>query len=188
MRAMRASIWQDSLKDDVFLVEITVPPLDAIDQRIVVELQRDGRLPIVELAQRVGLSATPCLRRLKRLEADGVIARYAALIDTRALGIGVQALVEVTLEDHSEAVVEAFEAAIRERPEVVACFAVTGEMDFLMLVQAADLDSYSAFALRTLLRMPGVKGSRSSFIMQTVKSDLAYAPAPPPAPPAKRRR
>jgi len=163
-----------------------MPNLDSIDRRIITELQRDGRLPIVELADRVGLSATPCLRRVKRLEADGVIARYAALVDTRALGMGVQALVEVTLDDHSEAGVEAFEAAIRERPEVVACFAVTGEMDFLLLVHAADLEAYSAFALRTLLRMPGVKGSRSSFIMQTVKSDLAWAPLPPQ--PARRRQ
>ena len=158
-----------------------MPLLDAIDRRIIAELQRDGRLPVVELAERVGLSATPCLRRVKRLEAEGVIARYAALIDPKALGVGVRALVEVTLDDHSEAGVEAFEAAIRERPEVVACFAVTGEMDFLLLVNATDLDSYSAFALRTLLRMPGVKGSQSHFIMQTVKSDLAWAPLPPPA-------
>ncbi|HJQ57812.1 MAG TPA: Lrp/AsnC family transcriptional regulator [Vineibacter sp.] len=161
--------------------------LDAIDRRILVELQRDGRLPIVELAERVGLSATPCLRRVKRLEADGVIARYAALVDTKRLGLGVQALVEVTLDDHSEAGVEAFEAAIRDRPEVVACFAVTGEMDFLLMINVADLDAYSAFAMRALLRIPGVKGSRSSFIMQTVKSDLAYAPLPPPAPAARRR-
>jgi Lrp/AsnC family leucine-responsive transcriptional regulator len=162
--------------------------LDAIDRRILTELQRDGRLPVVELAERVGLSATPCLRRLRRLEADGVIARYAALVDPRALGLGVQALVEVTLEDHSEAMVAAFEAAIRNRPEVLACFAVTGEMDFLLLVQAADLEGYSDFALRTLLRMPGVKGSRSSFIMQTVKSDLAWAPLLPEPQQARRRR
>jgi Lrp/AsnC family leucine-responsive transcriptional regulator len=160
-------------------------PLDEIDRRIVAELQNDGRLPVVELAGRVGLSPTPCLRRLQRLEARGVITRYAALVDPRALGLGVQALVEVTLEDHSEAVVEAFEAAIRQQPEVMACFAITGEMDFLLLVQATDLDAYSAFALRTLLRMPGVKGSRSSFIMQTVKSDLAWVPQRPTTP---RRR
>jgi Lrp/AsnC family leucine-responsive transcriptional regulator len=162
--------------------------LDAIDRRILAELQRDGRLPIVELAERVGLSATPCLRRVKRLESHGVIARYAALVDTGALGIGMQALVEVTLEDHSEAVVAAFEAAVRERQEVVACFAVTGEMDFLLLVHVADMEAYSTFALRTLLRMPGVKGSRSSFIMQTVKSDLAYAPVPKPLPRPPHRR
>jgi Lrp/AsnC family leucine-responsive transcriptional regulator len=150
--------------------------LDDIDRRIIAELQRDGRLAIVDLADRVGLSATPCLRRVKRLEADGLIRRYAALVDAKALGLGTQALVQVTLDDHSEPVVEAFEAAIRQRPEVIACYAVTGEMDFLLQVQVADLEAFSDFALKALLRMPGVRGTKSSFIMQTIKSDLAWAP------------
>jgi Lrp/AsnC family leucine-responsive transcriptional regulator len=150
--------------------------LDDIDRRIIAELQRDGRLAIVDLANRVGLSATPCLRRVKRLEADGLIRRYAALVDAKALGLGTQALVQVTLDDHSEPVVEAFEAAIRQRPEVIACYAVTGEMDFLLQVQVADLEAFSDFALKALLRMPGVRGTKSSFIMQTIKSDLAWAP------------
>ena len=89
-----------------------------------------------------------------------------------------QALVEVTLDDHSEKTVAAFEAAIRARAEVVACYAVTGDMDFLLHVFAPDLASFSDFAMKALLRMPGVKGSRSSFIMQAVKSDLAWAPLP----------
>src|ERR1700722_17095265 len=96
--------------------------LDDIDRRIVAALQADGRLPIVDLADRVGLSATPCQRRVKRLEEEGVIGRYAALVPPEAMGITLQALVEVTLEDHSEKTVEAFEAAIRARPEVVACY------------------------------------------------------------------
>ncbi len=150
--------------------------LDDIDRRIVGELQRDGRLAIVDLADRVGLSSTPCLRRVKRLEAEGLIRRYAALVDPKALGLGTQALVQVTLDDHSEPVVEAFEAAIRQRPEVIACYAVTGEMDFLLQVQVADLEAFSEFALKALLRMPGVRGTKSSFIMQTIKSDLAWAP------------
>ena len=94
---------------------------------------------------------------------------------------GLQALVEVTLDDHSEKTVDAFEAAIRARPEVVACYAVTGDMDFLLHVFAPDLASFSDFALKALLRMPGVKGTRSSFIMQAVKSDLAWAPMAPQA-------
>ena len=157
-----------------------MPDLDDIDRRIITELQRDGRLAIVDLADRVGLSATPCLRRVKRLEADGLIRRYAALVDAKALGLGTQALVQVTLDDHSEPVVEAFEAAIRQRPEVIACYAVTGEMDFLLQVQVADLEAFSEFALKALLRMPGVRGTKSSFIMQTIKSDLAWAPMPDP--------
>ncbi len=157
-----------------------MPHLDDIDHRIITELQRDGRLAIVDLADRVGLSSTPCLRRVKRLEADGLIRRYAALIDAKAMGLGTQALVQVTLDDHSEPVVAAFEAAIRQRPEVIACYAVTGEMDFLLQVQVADLEAFSDFALKALLRMPGVRGTKSSFIMQTVKSDLAWAPMPDP--------
>ena len=152
--------------------------LDEIDKKILSVLQHEGRLPIVELADRVGLSATPCQRRVKRLEEEGVITRYAALVAPAAMGYGLQALVEVTLDDHSEKTVEAFEAAIRARPEVVACYAVTGDMDFLLHVFAPDLARFSDFAMKALLRMPGVKGSRSSFIMQAVKSDLAWAPVP----------
>ena len=152
--------------------------LDGIDKRIVAALQAEGRLAIVDLAERVGLSATPCQRRVKRLEEEGVITRYAALVSPAALGMSLQALVEITLDDHSEKTVEAFEAAIRARPEVVACYAVTGDMDFLVHVFAPDLATFSEFAMKALLRMPGVKGTRSSFIMQAVKSDLAWAPIP----------
>jgi len=160
------------------LGEITMIALDDIDRRIVAALQADGRLPIVDLADKVGLSPTPCQRRVKRLEEEGVIARYAALISPDALGLGLQALVQVTLDDHSEKTVEAFESAIRARSEVVACYAVTGDMDFLLHVLSPDLASFSDFALKALLRMPGVRGTRSSFIMQAVKSELAWAPAP----------
>src|SRR5690242_15462912 len=152
--------------------------LDDIDKRIVAALQAEGRLPIVDLADRVGLSATPCQRRVRRLEEAGVITRYAALVSPAAMGVGLQALVEITLDDHLEKTVDGFEAAIRARSEVVACYAVTGDMDFLLHVFVPDLASFSDFALKALLRMPGVKGTRSSFIMQAIKSDLAWAPAP----------
>lgn len=152
--------------------------LDDIDKRIVAVLQAEGRLPMVDLADRVGLSATPCQRRVKRLEEEGVIDRYAALVSPSSVGLALQALVQVTLDDHSERTVAAFEAAIRARPEVVACYAVTGDMDFLLHVLAPDLASFSEFAMKALLRMPGVRGTRSSFIMQAVKSDLAWAPQP----------
>ena len=163
--------------------------LDDIDRRILGALQADGRLPMVELADRVGLSATPCQRRVKRLEEEGVVERYAALVSPAALGLSLQALVQVTLDDHSEKTVEAFEAAIRARPEVVACYAVTGDMDFLLHVLTPDLAGFSEFAMKALLRMPGVRGTRSSFIMQAVKSDLAWAPeAKAPQPAAARTR
>ncbi|MBP6769770.1 MAG: Lrp/AsnC family transcriptional regulator [Reyranella sp.] len=153
--------------------------LDDIDRRILGALQGEGRLPMVDLANRVGLSPTPCQRRVKRLEEEGVIDRYAALVSPPALGLALQAMVQVILEDHSEKTVDAFEAAIRARPEVVACYAMTGDMDFLLHVLAPDLASFSEFAMKALLRMPGVRGTRSSFIMQAVKSDLAWAPQSP---------
>jgi Lrp/AsnC family leucine-responsive transcriptional regulator len=159
-------------------VENTMANLDDIDRRIVASLQADGRLPIVDLAEKVGLSPTPCQRRVKRLEEEGVITRYAALVSPPALGLSLQALVQVTLDDHAEKTVEAFESAIRARADVVACYAVTGDMDFLLHVLVPDLASFSDFALKALLRMPGVRGTRSSFIMQAVKSDLAWAPMP----------
>lgn len=161
--------------------------LDDIDKRIVTVLQAEGRLAMVDLADRVGLSATPCQRRVKRLEEEGVIDRYAALVSPSAVGFALQALVQVTLDDHSEKTVTAFEAAIRARPEVVACYAVTGDMDFLLHVLAPDLASFSEFAMKALLRMPGVRGTRSSFIMQAVKSDLAWAPRGAPQPASARR-
>lgn len=150
--------------------------LDDIDRRILAALQADGRIAIVDLADKVGLSPTPCQRRVRRLEQEGVIERYAALVAPAALGLGLQALVQVTLDDHSEKTVAAFEAAIRARPEVVACYAVTGDMDFLLHVQTSDMAQFSAFAMKALLRLPGVRGTRSSFIMQAVKRDLAWVP------------
>ncbi|WP_425067373.1 Lrp/AsnC family transcriptional regulator [Reyranella sp.] len=163
--------------------------LDDIDRRIIAALQAEGRLPMVDLAERVGLSPTPCQRRVKRLEEEGVIERYGALVSPPSLGLALQAMVQVTLDDHSEKTVDAFEAAIRARPEVVACYAMTGDMDFLLHVLAPDLASFSDFAMKALLRMPGVRGTRSSFIMQAVKSDLAWAPqAPPPQLSARVRK
>jgi Lrp/AsnC family leucine-responsive transcriptional regulator len=168
-------------------VKITMIELDDIDRRIVTALQADGRLAMVDLADKVGLSPTPCQRRVKRLEDEGVIARYAALVSPPTVGLGLQAMVQVTLDDHSEKTVEAFEAAIRARPEVVACYAMTGDMDFLLHVLATDLASFSEFAMKALLRMPGVRGTRSSFIMQAVKSELAWAPQPRASTPQSRK-
>src|SRR5258708_35728001 len=102
--------------------------LDDIDRRIVVALQAEGRLPIVDLADRVGLSATPCQRRVKRLEEEGVITRYAALVSPAAMGVGLQALVDITLDDHSEKTVDAFEAAILACAEVATGYAVTAAL------------------------------------------------------------
>ena len=143
--------------------------LDEIDKKIIAALQAEGRLPIVELADRVGLSPTPCQRRVKRLEDAGVIARYAAVLDPGRLGLPLQAFVMVALESHAEEVVERFHKALAERPEVLAAYAMSGEMDYLLHVLAADFEAYADFALKALLRMPGVKETRSSFVLTALK-------------------
>ena len=143
--------------------------LDETDRRIVAALEADGRLPMVELAAKIGLSPTPCLRRVRRLEADGVIRGYRALIDPKAAGRGMQAFVMVTLRDHAEETVGAFHRALGERPEVAAAYAVSGDTDYLLHVMVPDLEAFNAFALKALLRMPGVSTTRSSFVMQELK-------------------
>jgi Lrp/AsnC family leucine-responsive transcriptional regulator len=143
--------------------------LDAIDRRMLHELQRDGRISVVALAERVGLSPTPCARRLARLEQSGVIARYAAILDPARIGLALQAFVLVSLASHAEETVAAFQRALAARPEVLAAYAVSGEMDYLLHVVAADMESFADFAMRDLLRMPGVRGTRSSFVLAALK-------------------
>lgn len=143
--------------------------LDAADRRILRALQRDGRMPVTALAGAVGLSATPCQRRLKRLEEAGVIASYAARIDAARVGLPLQAFVQVALESHSEEVAERFHTALAARPEVIAAYTMSGEMDYLLHVLAPDMEAFGEFATRGLLRMPGVKETRSSFVLATLK-------------------
>lgn len=147
------------------------PPvaLDAADRRILRALQADGRLPIVALAEQAGLSATPCQRRVKRLEDEGVIQGYAARLDPRRLGLPLQAFVQVALVSHAEEVVERFHAALAERAEVIAAYTMSGDMDYLLHVLAPDMDAFGEFATRALLRLPGVKETRSSFVLATLK-------------------
>jgi Lrp/AsnC family leucine-responsive transcriptional regulator len=143
--------------------------LDEIDRKILHEVQKDGRIAVVQLAELVGLSVTPCLRRLKRLESDGIIRGYRADLDPKLAGCALQAFIEVRLSDHAEKTVGRFEQAILQRPEVVACYAMTGDTDFLLHVMTSDLDALSDFATKSLLRMPGVRESRSSIVFSIIK-------------------
>jgi Lrp/AsnC family leucine-responsive transcriptional regulator len=163
---------------------------DRTDRRILATLQREGRLPNAELAERVNLSPSACLRRLQRLEQAGVIAGYAARIDPAAIGLGLQAVVRVQLEKHGSAGVARFAEAVRGWDEVVACFALTGDMDYLLHVVVADLDHYSRFLMDKLLNAAGVADLNSSFVLQTVKQsgELPLDHLAPAAEPAPRRR
>jgi DNA-binding Lrp family transcriptional regulator len=142
--------------------------LDAIDRRILQALQEDARISNVALADRVGLSPTPCLRRVRALEADGVIRRYAALIDQGAVGLPVSVFISVSLERQVEGALEAFEARVRERPEVMECYLMTGDSDYLLRVVTADLGAYERFLMEHLTRIPGVASIRSSFALKQV--------------------
>jgi Lrp/AsnC family transcriptional regulator, leucine-responsive regulatory protein len=145
-------------------------PLDAIDRRILAELQADGRLTNVELADRVGLSPSPCIRRLRRLERDGVIEGYRATLDRAKLGLGLTIYVGVKVERHHDAEAVAFEHAVRALKEVISCHLVSGEADFLLQIAVPDLAAYERLLLGALLKLPGVKDIRSSFAIRTVKS------------------
>jgi len=145
--------------------------LDALDSKILAALQEDGRLSNVELAERVGLSPSPCLRRVKRLEEEGYIAGYKAKVDRRRLGLGMTIFVGVKVDGHRDANARAFQEGVQKLPEVVACHMVSGETDFLLEVVVADLAAYDAFLSRILLLMPMVRDIRSNFAIRTVKSD-----------------
>jgi Lrp/AsnC family leucine-responsive transcriptional regulator len=126
--------------------------LDRFDGRILLELQRDGRLPVVELAELIGLSATPCARRIKALEAGGLIEGYAAILNPARVGLEVQALVHVKLTEHTDETVSRFEREIALLDEVTNCFATTGAYDFILQVFGKDLESLSSVILKKLLR------------------------------------
>jgi Lrp/AsnC family leucine-responsive transcriptional regulator len=143
--------------------------LDRTDRRMLDVLQREGRIANAELAERVNLSPAPCLRRLQRLEREGYIAGYAAQVDPHAVGLGLQAMVRVQLEKHGQANVARFADAVRGWNEVVSCYALTGDMDYLLHVVVEDLDHYSEFLMGKLLNANGVADMNSSFVLQTVK-------------------
>ena len=143
--------------------------LDAIDRRILARLQDNARLTNVELAEAVGLSPSPCLRRVRELEQSGTIRRYVALLDPTAIGLPVSVFVNVTLERQVETALERFEAAILKRPEVMECYLMTGDADYLLRVVTADLSAYERFLVEHLTRVPGVASIKSSFALKQVK-------------------
>ncbi|TDR78386.1 Lrp/AsnC family transcriptional regulator [Paludibacterium purpuratum] len=143
--------------------------LDKTDLRILAELQLNGRLTNVELAERVALSPSPCLRRLKQLEESGVISQYVALLDPAKIGLGLQAFVRVTLEKRGNAHNETFVKAVQGWSEVINCFAMTGEMDYLLQVYFEDMEHFSRFVMNELLQQAGVEDVKSSFVLKEFK-------------------
>jgi Lrp/AsnC family transcriptional regulator, leucine-responsive regulatory protein len=143
--------------------------LDRTDLRILAVLQADGRITNAELADKVSLSPSACLRRQQKLEGDGVLTGYTAQVDPQAVGLGLQAFVRVQLTRHETTTVERFSELVNDWPEVVSCFALTGDMDYLLHVYVADLQDFSRFLLDRLLNASGVADVNSSFVLRTVK-------------------
>jgi DNA-binding Lrp family transcriptional regulator len=158
--------------------------LDTTDWKILSLMQRDARMSNVELARAVGLSPSPCLARVRALERAGYISRYVSLLDPVKVGLKVSVFIQVALEKQIEPALEVFESAIRERPEVMECYLMTGESDYLLRVVVPDLQALEHFILAFLSRVPGVGNIKSSFALKQVKYQTAL---PLPAQASARR-
>ena len=144
--------------------------LEGVDARILDALQGDGRLTNQALADRVGMSTSPCWRRVNRLEQDGVIAGYRAVLDRQKIGLGVLAFVRVKIDSHNADEAEEFSRGIMRLNEVVACYSVAGDADFLLQVVASDLDAYADFAMTVIRRLPRIKEMQTTMVLKEIKA------------------
>ena len=150
--------------------------LDEIDRRIMRELRLDGRLSNTKLAEKVGLSTTPCWNRVRALEEHGVIEGYTALLSQKALGFPDTVIIEVTLDRHDDEIFEKFGQALADLPEVMEAYLLTGEYDYLIKVAVAGTAGYEEFLRRKLYRLPGLRHSRSTFVLRCLKRSHSVEP------------
>ncbi|QDF98462.1 AsnC family transcriptional regulator [Azoarcus sp. DD4] len=150
--------------------------LDEIDRKILRELRSDGRISNQKLAERVGLSPTPCWNRVRALEAAGIITDYVAVLDQRALGMPDTVIIEVQLERHDDAVFQAFGDALVELPEVMEAYLVTGEYDYLIKVAVSGTEGYERFLRQKLYKIRGIRHSRSTFALRCLKRAHSVVP------------
>jgi len=147
--------------------------IDKIDHKILSSIQDNARITNVELAQKVGLSPSPCLQRVRQLETSGVISRYVTLLNPLALGLTVSVFIQVSLEKQVERALEVFEKAIQSRPEVMECYLMTGDADYLLRVVVPDVQSLERFIVNYLSKIPGIASIKSSFALKQVKYKTA---------------
>lgn len=150
--------------------------LDEIDRRILRELRLDGRLSNTKLAEKVGLSTTPCWNRVRALEEHGVIEGYTALLSQQSLGYPDTVIIEVTLDRHDDEIFEKFGQALAELPEVMEAYLLTGEYDYLIKVAVAGTAGYEEFLRRKLYKLPGLRHSRSTFVLRCLKRTYSVVP------------
>ena len=149
--------------------------LEDQDRRILAALQADSRVSNQELADIAGMSASACWRRVKALEEAGIIRRYCAIVDAAAVGMGFHAIVHVSLTRHDHNHVDTFIAEVKRRPEVLDCFATTGEADYHLRIVCADLAAYNAFLEGFLFRLPGIANVRTNLVLKDIKQETALA-------------
>ena len=147
---------------------MTIWRLDAVDRKILLELQSDGRMSNQDLSEKVGLSPSPCLRRLKHLESERVITRYVALVDPDRLGLGVTAFIRIRLDQQDDRHLENFERAVAEFPEVMDCYLMTGDADYQLRIVVPDLKAFEDFLRHKLTRVKGVGQVTTSFALRPV--------------------
>ncbi|MBQ0533245.1 Lrp/AsnC family transcriptional regulator [Providencia huaxiensis] len=148
--------------------------IDKTEIKILKLLQDDARITNQVLAERVGMSASPCWRRVKKLEEENVIQGYRAILNRRKIGLGVMVFVRVIIDSDSEAEAQKFEQEVTELENVVACYSIGGDSDFLLQVVSHDLDSYADFAMTVIRRLPGIKEMQSMFVLKEIKPLDAY--------------
>jgi Lrp/AsnC family leucine-responsive transcriptional regulator len=148
--------------------------IDRYDRQILRQLQDDGRLSNQELADRIGLSPSPCLRRVRALEEAGIIAGYRALVDAKALGLSLMALIHISMDQHTPERFEGLEGAVKDIPEVMECLLITGQAaDYQLKVVVRDMDAFQELLLNRITRIPGVTGVHSSFVLRRVVDKTA---------------
>ncbi len=150
-----------------------MPGWDIFDLKILDALQENARITTLELAERVGLSATPCTRRVKRLEEEGLIDRYVTVLNAERLGIGLMVFVNVRLHSQASKSFDTFEAAIRQMPEVVGCYLLAGNYDYLIQVRVADVEAFRSFIRERLVTIEGIGETQSSIVLEQTKTTTA---------------
>ncbi len=152
----------------------TSPPLSNTDVKILTALQQDGRMTNQNLAEALGMSTSPCWRRVRHLEEHRYIQGYRAVLDRRKIGLGVMVFIRVSIDSHSEAEARKFEQEVMQLEDVVACYSIGGDADFLLQVVAPDLDAFAEFAMSVVRRLPGIKEMQSMFVLKEIKPFVSF--------------
>ena len=169
--SVSGTLWAGGPNDSRAQWSVEMEVFDRMMLRMLAELQRDARLSVQELAKRVGLSPTPCWRRLKEIERAGVIRRHTVLLDREAVGLKECLLAHVTLMRHAETTVEEFERAVLAHPEVIECYSTTGDADYILKIIVPDMKAYDSFLHRRIFSIAGVANVRTAVVLREVKYD-----------------